>query len=293
MPENTVLVGADPECFVQKLTHNVRGGRIWEPVPAYGLFGGDKEKPIAMADMAEGYFYLEDNAALEFNIPPQKDADSFVNAISNARIWLRSSLLTNAEMEFNHENVMDLSAKYQKDPRGLRVGCMPDHDAYLDNGSERVPFTADSLGTKRYAGGHIHLSYNVDMVPAYVAARFLDLYLSLPWLEYDRQKDRRATYGKAGLFRPKKYGVEYRTPSNWWVWQPGRVQQQFIDGALYFSRRSYDPEYLSLLSEAYAKFPWPDLQRIIVTEDYGSAPLLMDLANRRYGLNVSGDKRRL
>jgi hypothetical protein len=48
----------------------------------------------------------------------------------------------------------------------------------------------------------------------------LDLYLGLPSLLLDGDEDRRLLYGKAGAFRPKSYGVEYRVLSNFWVLNP-------------------------------------------------------------------------
>jgi hypothetical protein len=288
---NQVLIGADPECFLQKVATNKEGIRHWEHLPAFGLFGGDKEKPNKMKDLPEGYAYLEDNAALEFNIPPQPTAELFCDAIDTAKGYLRNNLLVPKAYEWSHENTIKLTPKYQKDPRGQRVGCSPDHDAYLNEGAQREPFTGDSLGNQRYAGGHIHLAYNVGVIPPFVAARFLDIYLTLPWMDFDRQLNRRPVYGKAGLFRPKSYGVEYRTPSNWWVFQPPRVQEVYAGAALYFARRSYEPEYLGLLSEAYARFPWSDVQTTIQSEDREAARALVDLANQRFGLNVNVRRR--
>jgi len=279
----TVLIGADPETFIQQIDAS---RRQWNVLPAFGLFGGTKQRPVPMKDMPEGFCYLEDNAALEFNIPPQKTAADFVETVGAARRYLRDMVLPKHNADFMSNNRIELTVDHLKDPRSQTVGCEPDHDAYANNGAQRPAFEGKDLGNERYAGGHIHLSYNFDAIPAFVAARFLDLYLTLPWLEYDRQGARRPLYGKAGLFRPKKYGLEYRTPSNWWVWQAERTQQQFVMGAEYFARRSYEPEYLRLLSEAYARFPWSDLQKIIEAEDHDTGQQLIALANRQFRLNV-------
>ena len=53
--------------------------------------------------------------------------------------------------------------------------------------------------------------------------KFLDLMISIPTLVLDNglgSKRRRDKYGKAGCFRPTPYGVEYRTPSCWWLRSP-------------------------------------------------------------------------
>ena len=45
-----------------------------------------------------------------------------------------------------------------------------------------------------------------------------DLYLGVPSVILDNDTERRKLYGKAGCLRPKPYGVEYRTLSNFWIW---------------------------------------------------------------------------
>ncbi len=44
----------------------------------------------------------------------------------------------------------------------------------------------------------------------------LDYLVTLPMLKDDDPR-RRELYGQAGCFRNKPYGIEYRTPSNKWI----------------------------------------------------------------------------
>ena len=45
----------------------------------------------------------------------------------------------------------------------------------------------------------------------------MDATLGLASLLFDPDTKRRSLYGKAGAFRPKSYGVEYRVLSNRWI----------------------------------------------------------------------------
>ncbi len=290
MSENVALLGADPELFVTGLQKDARGRPLkWDTLPAFGLFGGNKNKPMQMEGMGEGFAYLEDNAALEFNIPPQSTADGFVETIKTAKRWLQRNKLDPQELTMSDSNVLVLAPKYQADPRGKEVGCLADFDAYGngDAPKEREPFDANVLGNKRYAGGHFHIAYNHTVIPPFVAARFLDLYLTLPWLEYDRQADRRKVYGQAGLYRPKPYGLEYRSMSNWWLWHDtSGYLYRLADAALTFARRSYEQDYLRSLSDAFTGISWPAVQAAIANEDIYSARAIIEQADRAYGLGV-------
>lgn len=52
----------------------------------------------------------------------------------------------------------------------------------------------------------------------------MDLHLGVPSLVLDKDTERRKLYGKAGAFRPKPYGVEYRTLSNFWIWSEENIK---------------------------------------------------------------------
>lgn len=49
--------------------------------------------------------------------------------------------------------------------------------------------------------------------------RSMDLHLGVPSLQLDKGELRRKLYGKAGSYRPKPYGAEYRTLSNFWIFK--------------------------------------------------------------------------
>ena len=70
------------------------------------------------------------------------------------------------------------------------------------------------------SGGHIHISWNgvdKDYMSRQKVVKAGDMYISIPSLLLDNDVRRRSLYGKAGAFRPKSYGVELRSPSNFWT----------------------------------------------------------------------------
>jgi hypothetical protein len=77
----------------------------------------------------------------------------------------------------------------------------------------------------RTAAGHIHIGWTEDQdcydkehyTLAARIARQCDYYLGVNSLLWDKDDTRRSLYGKAGAFRPKPYGVEYRVLSNRWL----------------------------------------------------------------------------
>ncbi|MCW8826503.1 MAG: hypothetical protein OQK78_08770, partial [Gammaproteobacteria bacterium] len=50
-----------------------------------------------------------------------------------------------------------------------------------------------------------------------MVVKAMDLYLGVPSVLIDPDNDRRELYGKAGAYRNKPYGLEYRTLSNFWI----------------------------------------------------------------------------
>jgi hypothetical protein len=76
--------------------------------------------------------------------------------------------------------------------------------------------------------GHIHISYdnhNPEMSMKIVKA--LDLYLSIPLVLMEPDNKRKTMYGKAGAYRLTKYGLEYRSPSNFIFSSPELMKWAF------------------------------------------------------------------
>lgn len=204
------LLGADPEIFVSKDN---------QLVSAFGLIGGTKDQPL----IVERGAVQVDGMALEFNIEAAGSEAAWMANI-NGVMDILSSMVPGYKLEcipvarFGYDYIKAQPEKAKE------LGCDPDYNAYTVDVNPRPNGDNDF----RTAAGHIHFGLpetendapvNDQDYIAYVArkVRELDFYLGLPSLFYDADAQRRELYGKAGAFRPKKYGMEYRTLSNQWL----------------------------------------------------------------------------
>jgi hypothetical protein len=210
----TVLVGADPEVFVRDKFGRFRS--------AHGLIPGTKKDPYAVQDGA----VQVDGMALEFNITPAKTRDEFIHHIGSVMGQL-------AAMVPDYTLVVEPTAKFHGNhmrtlpEEALELGCEPDFNAYTGGENPRP----DNRTTMRTAAGHVHIGITEGadvkseehMNRCITLIKYLDVFLGLPSLLWDNDNKRRSMYGKAGAFRPKPYGAEYRTLSNRWLSNPELV----------------------------------------------------------------------
>jgi hypothetical protein len=212
---NGLKIGADPEVFVV----DAQGS----PVSAYGMIPGTKEHPHPVPMGA----VQVDGMALEFNIDPASTEDEFVLSVQTVMGHMESmipeghSLMVKPVSHFGKPYI-------EAQPIEAKVlGCEPDFNAYT--GRANIPPDMDA--PFRTAAGHIHIGWRdggeVDEEHIAVCEHLvknLDFFLGIPSVVYDREKDRRILYGKAGAYRPKSYGVEYRVLSNFWLTSPERMR---------------------------------------------------------------------
>jgi hypothetical protein len=202
------LIGADPEFFVRHNKTFVSGH----------IFGcGTKELPMK----TKHGFVQVDGLALEANVPPSKTKAEFISGVLGV-IGDLNSIVRKKNCTIIAQPTAEFTAEYMdKLPDEVKqLGCNPDYNAY-SGGMNDVP---DGSVTFRTGAGHIHIGWTKDQEPTdfehfencCALARQMDYFVGLRTLKFDNDARRRELYGKAGAFRPKPYGMEYRVPSNAW-----------------------------------------------------------------------------
>lgn len=200
-------LGCDPEIFLKDAV----GGFI----ASCGRIGGTKEAPKPLVQLGDGYAVQEDNVAIEFNIPPADSSEEFVNSINQAMEFLRGEI-AKQQLVFGTESAALFPKRELMHPMAKVFGCDPDFNAWTRKPNPR-PKAADE--TLRSAGGHIHIGDIGDLNgdDMCTITKLMDLMAGVPSSVMDNGHMRKELYGKRGAFRPKPYGLEYRTLSNFWV----------------------------------------------------------------------------
>lgn len=207
-------IGADPEIFV---------GRQGKFVSAHGLVRGTKDEPFKVEKGA----VQVDGMALEFNIDPAESAEQFQDHLDAVQDQLRSMI---GDLEFLSESSVTFDKEFTADIpyENLDLGCEPDFNAYTNRPNPKP----DASALMRTVGGHVHVGGFHTTAPesfeqlmrSSALAKQLDQTLGVYSLFWDKDDSRRSMYGQAGCFRPKPYGMEYRTLSNQWIFSPTLVK---------------------------------------------------------------------
>jgi hypothetical protein len=204
-------LGADPETFLMDST-----GKF---ISSVGLIGGSKDAPRPIDD--EGNAVQEDNVTVEFNIPACLNVEDFKKHIKKNKDWI-----TQQAAKFGLVPCIKPSAVFDDDQLDTEAaktfGCEPDFNAWRDGRINPRP-SADNPNL-RSCGGHVHIQLLDDRIDHLAVVRAMDLFVGCLMLEFDNDTGRRELYGKAGAFRKKSYGLEYRTASNKWIESDERIQ---------------------------------------------------------------------
>ncbi|NTV78940.1 MAG: hypothetical protein HGA25_07380 [Clostridiales bacterium] len=180
-----------------------------------GLIGGSKEAPRPIDEL--GNAILEDNVAVEFNIEPATTAEQFRASIHKVLDHIRSIL---PDYILDTASAVSFPEEELNTPQAQEFGCMPDFDAWRKCVNHKPHADDENL---RSAGGHIHVGSNIAVNNPIGVIRAMDLFLGVPSLVLDSGTLRRKLYGKAGCFRLKPYGAEYRTLSNFWIFNDSLI----------------------------------------------------------------------
>lgn len=266
-----IAVGSDLELFLYD-------NELKKVVPCVDILEGTKEKPYVPEGVGEGFAIQEDNVMIEFNIPPAISRGMFYKYIRqgkqmvlkelNRRYGSKYSVYTRSH---NHKfRAADLQS-----PQAKRIGCEPDFDAY-NGGNMRV--SPPPPGLTRSCGGHIHLGGDFKC-PDFVAALFAELFLGLYGGISPQPNDLRVKwYGQPGIFRPKPYGIEYRTPNNNWF-KTGSTTEIVGDYAIRCARYLTETDPV-ILQRAFRAIPWVRVREYMLTDKTtkASRALYMDIS---------------
>lgn len=205
-------LGCDPEVFLFSAENN-------KFISSVGLIGGSKDDPMPID--SEGNAVQEDNVTVEFNTPPCLTVEDFKKHINRNKQWItqRAEKL-GLQMSIKPSAVFD---DEQLNSYGAQTfGCEPDYNAWADGKMNPRPRARNK--NLRSCGGHVHIQVDHDTTDILEVVKAMDLFVGCLMLEFDDDTGRRELYGKAGAFRKKAYGVEYRTASNAWIESDEKIQ---------------------------------------------------------------------
>lgn len=220
-----LLIGADPELFL-------KAGSVFHS--GYGVIPGTKEEPHPVPFGA----VQVDGMAVEFNIIPAANEDEFIHHIDAVLATLKAMIPEQFDVVVSPVAIFEEQHMAQQPLAAKRLGCDPDFDAY----EEAVNNPPRQHPVMRTAAGHVHLGWtegrDVNSYDHFLACcsmvRQLDFYLGLPSVLLDPDTQRKEMYGKAGAFRPKPYGLEYRVLSNFWLTDPKLIRWVYGNTQLAF-----------------------------------------------------------
>lgn len=203
-------LGIDPEFFVLN-QHN-------QPINAYKVCKHKSNKPLSYNHVN----IYHDNVLLEANIEPALSESEFISKIET----LINSLLHVADgYKLSLDGFIEFSDEELSLPNAKDFGCQPDYDAYTLTINE-IDNKGLSKTNFRTAGGHIHIGGQskddivMDPVLKPIFVFMMDLFVGIPSVLIDSSSQtfrRRQYFGAAGCHRDKKYGIEYRVLSPFWL----------------------------------------------------------------------------
>lgn len=163
-----------------------------------------------------------DGVQVELHPGPNGCRETLLNHLLSCIIKLRTHLLQNhpgVDISDRQVHRIGVRALQLLGDHAQTLGCAPSLSAY----GEPRPQVDGREYLFRSAAGHIHLGCRMsELGDPNDVVKVLDLMCGLPCVLMDRDeraKERRRYYGRAGEYRLPKHGLEYRVPSNFWLFR--------------------------------------------------------------------------
>jgi len=222
--QQDLKMGCDPEFFITKNGKVIGAEHV---LPKEGLIG------------PRGKFII-DGVQIEMNPAPSYCRGLLGNYIGDCfRLLERHLELGGYKKEgvsVSFDNTVKITrTNFEKLSNNCKqFGCSVSNNVGPDGQIMRSYIDVDpTVYRSRSGGGHIHFGdYEYTNRPGQVKKALKNVQVMVPVLDIilgntmvliDRDRgnrERRKTYGRAGEFRLPSYGLEYRTPSNFWLKSP-------------------------------------------------------------------------
>ena len=224
--------GTDPEIFI------VDGNESCIPPASLREDHGFEFLDEITLVQEDDWKIIEDGAATEINVNPSPDLDILYDRITRAIEGVKSFARNTFDLGVKVSPAVPFDTKRFWEERGeefrtcVMFGCDPDLDIYSGEYSPEI--AADDV-PERFGGGHIHMQAPTDDNELfentyYYTTRLMDIIVGSTAVALTRDTDdlvveelkRLQYYGRPGKIRLQNYdggvkGIEYRTPSNFWI----------------------------------------------------------------------------
>jgi hypothetical protein len=162
-----------------------------------------------------------DGVQAELHVNPSSCRQTLGANVAAAFMLLAQQLKTMPDVAIEFKPVVKVSKKEfdSLKPESKLLGCAPSLNYYDKDAKIDIDMTSYKT---RSAGGHLHLGLHAairkyrDRLPP-----LFDIVVGNTCVLLDRDPDaaeRRKVYGRAGEHRMPKHGIEYRTLSNFWLY---------------------------------------------------------------------------
>jgi len=253
-----ITIGSDPELFLVDKSGNF--------VSAIGKIPGTKNLPYPVPKFGRGSALQVDNVLVEYNTAPTTDLGTWAT--------LHTGMLEHIKDRVSEFNLLpkivaaaEMPESELMDPAACVFGCDPDYNAWE---LQPNPTPRSNNPRLRSAGGHIHIGVEgMTELEKINTTRAMDLLVGAYSVVHDPDTKRAELYGRPGAMRPKPYGIEYRTVSNFWLTDSGHMENvfSFAQTAAKYNSRSFQ----HLKEKVYSMFRNRDkeLAKQLAAENFG------------------------
>jgi hypothetical protein len=200
-------LGCDPEFFFIKHGEVVGSEKV---IPSNGI----------LSERGGGSKVVRDGVQAEVNPSPSTCRQTLAYNIASCFATIAKEIQKTGEIKVDFSQVVKVT-KEEMDTLGdkaKKLGCAPSLNTYRSKATIGVKDVENFMD--RSGGGHLHFGITSKIVDAKRLVPMLDLIVGNTCVMIDRDPanaERRKVYGRAGEYRLPKYGIEYRTLSNFWL----------------------------------------------------------------------------